>query len=149
VGDDAGGKDQSCFLRCGINRSQQTAACDARPAGIGINSDVAHSREVNHHAAIACAETRKAMPSAADSGKNSGLIGGSDGNLHVAYICAACDKAWRANYHAVPNDAGVFVGAFARAQQIAFESSAERRVSLFAGFDHRGLSLQNVFLCQR
>src|SRR5579863_2634266 len=33
----AGGKDQPCLLRCGINRSQQTTASDPGPARIGIN----------------------------------------------------------------------------------------------------------------
>src|SRR5580658_3721 len=68
--DDAGRKDQACFLRCGIDRSQQTAAGDLSPAALGIDTDVAHGRQVNDQAAIAGAETCKTMPSTTDCGQN-------------------------------------------------------------------------------
>jgi hypothetical protein len=65
--------------------------------------------------------------------------------LHIAYIGAARDEARCASYHAIPNDTRVFVATFAGAQQITFESAVERRVNLFAGFDHLLLSLENAF----
>jgi hypothetical protein len=64
--------------------------------------------------------------------------------LHIAYICAARDKARFTSYHAIPDRTRVFVAAFARTQQIAFESPVERRVNLFAGFDHLVLSWQCI-----
>ena len=42
--DDAGGKDQPFLLRCGIDRSHQTAAGDLCPAGLGFDTDLAHCR---------------------------------------------------------------------------------------------------------
>jgi hypothetical protein len=80
------------------------------------------------------------MASATDSGKNSDFRSGSDCILHIAYICAARDYARAARYHTIPNDPRVLVAAFARAQQFTFESPAERRVNLFAGFNHFALS---------
>jgi hypothetical protein len=63
--------------------------------------------------------------------------------LHIAYICATRDKARSSSYHDIPDGTRVFEAAFARAQQITFELPVERRVNLFAGFDHRAL-LVNV-----
>src|SRR5579863_2183564 len=80
------------------------------------------------------------MPSTADGGKNSILRGGSDRILHITHICTTRDKAWCAGYHAIPNGARVFVTALARAEQVPFESSVERRIDLFAGLDHFVLS---------
>jgi hypothetical protein len=143
---DSGRKDQSRSLRCGINRSQQTTTCDPSAARLRIDKDLPHSRQVNHQAAIAGAETCKAMSSTTNGGKNSNLGGGSDCVLHIAYICAARDKSWRASHHAVPNGTRLFVAAFAGAEQITFKSPVKRRVNLFAGFDHLVLSLQNVLI---
>ena len=74
------------------------------------------------------------MPATADGGQNSGLRGGADCGLYIAYIGAAGDQARRAGDHAIPNGAGVFVGGLAGAQQVAFELAVERRVDLFDGF---------------
>ena len=112
--DDAGGKDESCFLCCAIDRSQQATSGDPGPPRLGINRDLAHSRQVNHQAAIARTKTCEAMPSTADSSKNSGLRGGLDRALHVAHICAARDEAWCLSYHAIPDDARVLVARFGR-----------------------------------
>src|SRR5579872_433100 len=136
MGDDAGGKNQSCFLRGGINRPQQTASRKPRPSRVRINSDLPHSRQVDHHAAIAGAKAGKAMSSTAYGGQNSDFSGGADSGLHIAYIYAACDQAGRASYHAVPNAACVLIAALAGEQQIAFKSSMERRVDLLTGADH-------------
>jgi hypothetical protein len=89
------------------------------------------------------------VPSTTDGGEDSVLCGGSDCGLHIAYICTARDKAWCASHHAIPNGARIFVTPFAGAQQITFESPVERRVNLFAGFDHLVLSWQNVFQYQQ
>src|SRR5437899_9210319 len=140
--DHAGGKNQSCFLRCSINRAQQTAASKARPARLGVNGDLTHFREVNHHAAIARAEAGKAMPATADSSKKSRFTGGPDGILEIARISAACDQSRRARKHAIPDEACVFIAAVAGTQQIAFELPMKRRVDLFAGFNHCVLSMQ-------
>src|ERR1700730_18592245 len=86
------------------------------------------------------------MPPTTDGGKNAGLRSSSDCVLHIAHIRAARDEPWCASYHAIPNDTRVFVGAFARAQQLTLESPVERRVNLFAGLDHLVLSSQNIFL---
>ena len=48
----------------------------------------------------------------------------------------------RAGYHAIPNATRVFVPAVAGTQQIPFESSAERRVNLFAGCGSSRVSLR-------
>ena len=120
--DDARGENQSCLLRCGINRSQQTTSGDPGPARFRIDRNLAHFRQVNHHAAVARAKTCEAVSSAADGGKNSDFRGRSDCVLHIAHVCAAHDKAWGASYHCIPNDARVFVAAFAGAQQVTFES---------------------------
>jgi hypothetical protein len=89
------------------------------------------------------------MPSTANSSKNSGLRSGPDRALHIAHSCAARDKAWRASYHAIPNDARFLVTILAGAQQVTFEMSVERRVNLIAGFDHFALSLQNVLVAHQ
>jgi hypothetical protein len=146
VRDHAGGKYQPCFLRCGINRSQQATSRDPGPARLRINRDLAHSRQINYQAAVACAETCEAVPSTADGSKKSGLSARSDCVLHIAYICAARDKAGGASYHAVPNGTRAFVAAFAGTQQITFESTVERRVNFFAGFHHLVISLRDVFI---
>ena len=41
--DYAGGKNQPCFLRGGIDRSQEAAPGEPGAAGLGINRDLAHS----------------------------------------------------------------------------------------------------------
>jgi hypothetical protein len=147
--DDARGKYQPCFLGCRINRAQQTTSGDHGMARLGIHGNLPHSRQVNHHAAIARAKTRETMPSAADGGKNSDLRAGADCILHIDYIGAARDKARSTSDHAIPDDARIFVAAFAGTQQITFESPLERRVNLLAGFDHFGLSCQSAFLSQQ
>jgi hypothetical protein len=85
------------------------------------------------------------MPTTTDCSKNSYLRGGADCVLHVAYICAARDETWCASYHAIPDATRFFVAAIARTHQVTFELPVERRVNLFAGFDHCVLTLQNVF----
>ena len=79
------------------------------------------------------------MPSTTDGGKNSGLGGGPDCSLHIAYIQAARDEAGPARYHAVPDGPRVLVAVIGGAQQIAFESPVERGVNLFAGLDQFGV----------
>src|SRR5579863_4654512 len=144
VRDDAGGKHESCFLRRIVNRSQQAAPCESSPTGLGIHRDLAHPRQIDHQAAIACAEACKAMPSATNCSQNSYRRGGADCVLHIAYICATRNEAWCASYHAIPNALRLFVAAVRRAQQVSLESPVERRVKFQAGFDHYVFSLQNV-----
>ena len=91
-----------------------------------------HSREVDHQAAIAGAETCKAMSSATDGSEKSDLRRGADRALYVAYICAARNQSGRAVKHAIPDAARVFVVALAGTQQITFKSAVERRVDLIA-----------------
>jgi hypothetical protein len=136
-------KHETGFLRHDINRAQQTTPCNPSPARLWIDSDLPHPRQVNYQTTIARAKACKAMPSTTNSGSHSNLRGGSDCVLHIAYICAACNQSWRASYHAIPNGTSIFVAAIAWAQQIAFKSPVERRVNLFAGFDHLMLSLQS------
>ena len=122
--DDAGGKDEPCFLGCSINRSQQATSGDPGPACLGINRNLAHFRQVDHQTAIARTETGEAMPSTADRSKNPSLRGGSDRALHITYVCTSSDKAWRASYHSIPDSTRVFVAAVAGTHQIPFEAPA-------------------------
>src|ERR1700722_2759730 len=120
--DNAGGKDETCLLRCAVDRSQQAPSGESGAARLGIDHDLAHSRQVDHHPAIAGAKTGEAMPSTTDRSENPGLRAGSDRALHVTHIGTARNKARSASYHSIPNGARVFVAAVAGAHQIAFES---------------------------
>src|SRR5690242_8857222 len=105
---------------------------------------MAQLRQVNHQAVLTRAETCKAVPSASDSGNNSALSASPHRVLYIAYICAARNQSGLARNHAIPYGARVFIAAVGGAQQVAFESPAERRVDLFAGFGHRGISLRGL-----
>src|SRR5262249_21704307 len=76
------------------------------------------------------------MSTTTDGGKNTCLRGGPDGVLHIVYIQATGNQAGPAIRHAVPNRSRPLVAAVARTQQVPFESLTERRVEIFAGFNH-------------
>jgi hypothetical protein len=144
VRDNAGWKHQARFLRRGINRSQQASPCEASAARFRIDHDLAHSRKVNHQAAVACAETCEAMPATADGGENPDLSGCSDCLLHIGDVSTTRNQARRAVEHAVPDETRIFEAPVSRTQQIAVESPVKRRVNFLAGFDHFGRSLRDV-----
>jgi hypothetical protein len=111
-------------LRGRIHRSKQAASGNPRAARPGVHSDLAQPGEINDQAALARAETCKAMPSAPDSGNNSALNACPDRVLYIAYVSAARDERWLAGYHAVPDGARIFIAAVGWTQQVAFESPA-------------------------
>ena len=121
MGNDAGWKDQSSFLRCGIHRSQQAPTGELRAARLRINADLSHSRQVNHQAAIAGTKTCKAVSSATDGGEHSSFRRGTHSVLDIAHICATRNQARRAIKHAIPDAPRIFKSALARTQQIAFK----------------------------
>jgi hypothetical protein len=84
------------------------------------------------------------MSSTTDGGKNPGLRASTNCVLYIGDICAARDQSGHASYHAIPNGACFVVPVFAGTQQVTLKSSAERRVYLFAGFDHLVISSQNI-----
>jgi hypothetical protein len=69
-------------------------------------------------------------------GQNSGLGGGPDCDLHIAYICAARNQAWRACCHAIPNRPCILISGFAGTKQVTFESLVDETVKLFDILDH-------------
>jgi hypothetical protein len=86
-----------------------------------MNRNLTHSRQVNHQAMIARAESCEAMPSTTNRRWNPDGAGTSDCALYIAYLEAPRDQAWRPSAHAVPNRARVFVAILAGTQQVAFE----------------------------
>jgi hypothetical protein len=86
MGDNTGGKNESRFLRRNVNRSQQTTSSDSGPAHLGMNRDLTHSRQVDHQATVAGAESCEAMPSTTDRGWNPDGAGTSDCALYIAHI---------------------------------------------------------------
>jgi hypothetical protein len=77
---------------------------------------MAHSRQIDHKSAITGAETGKAVATTAQGGEDCHFSSGPDGGLYVAHIGAASNKPGSASYHAIPNDARIFILAVAGAQ---------------------------------
>jgi hypothetical protein len=119
-----------------VNRSQQTPAGKLGTASIGIDGDLAHSKEVDYETAVAGTETSEAMTAAPDRGENSGGRGGSHGVLHVADVHAAGDESRLFCDHGVPNGTRILVSRMPSSQQIASESPSQRRIRLFDRFRH-------------
>jgi hypothetical protein len=134
--DDAGRKSETLFLRGSIHRSQQATACESAFPCIRVDNDLPHSRQIDHHPVITCAEPGEAVSPTADGWVDSGGRSRTNRSLHVSNVSAAGNQARAARHHAVPNGSRRFVPRIIRAQQVAAELLPQDAVNLVGSFLH-------------
>src|SRR5579863_4145082 len=125
VRDYSRGKNKTVLLRGCIDRTEQTAAGEARVAGLRINQYLTHSREIDHQAAVASAEAGEAMASAAQGSQNASGRSGPDGILHILDVGATGYKSGGAGCHRVPNASRLDVALVTGTEQISAEPAIQ------------------------
>ena len=134
---DAERRRQAVLERGPIDVGEERARLDVGAPGRGVDADLPHLRQVDHHAAVAHRRAGDVVAAAADRDLESPLAGEADRRRHVRGVGAAHDDRRPAIDHRVPDGAHGVVGGIAGQDDGALHGGCQRlRVDHASGNVH-------------
>lgn len=118
---DAQGRGEAVVLCRRVNVGEGAARLDGRTAGVGVDLDALHQREVDHEAIVADGIARNVVPAPSDRDEQVVLAPKFDGLHDIFRRRAAGDQCGPAVYHGVPDLSYFVVVRVARKKHISLQ----------------------------